>query len=149
MEYTPTTFMNRRICILSSWKPYWCMYMYFLVAQTVKNLPAMQEAQLQSQVGKIPWRREWLTTPIFLPGKFHGQRSMAGPWDRQESDTTEQLPLSLSHMCMCIYIVCIHTHTYTHTNCNHPHTTFKNLQSKKNCLVTRSRFPISLCLQVS
>ena len=116
MEYTPTTFMNRRICILSSWKPYWCMYMYFLVAQTVKNLPAMQETQVQSQVGKIPWRREWLTTPIFLPGEFHGQRSLAGPWDRQELDTTEQLPLSLSHMCVCIYIVCIHTHTHTHTH---------------------------------
>ena len=29
-----------------------------------------------SWVGKIPWRREWLPTPIFLPGKFHGQRSL-------------------------------------------------------------------------
>ena len=33
-------------------------------------------------VRKIPWRREWLPTPIFLPGEFHGQRSLAGysPW---------------------------------------------------------------------
>ena len=119
MEYTLTTFTNRRICTLSSWKPYWYMYIYSLVAQTVKNLPAMQETQVQSQVrfqvGKIRWRREWLTTPIFLPGEFHGQRSLAGysPWDSQESDTTEQLPLSLSHLFMCIYIVCIHTHTHT------------------------------------
>ena len=29
-------------------------------------------------VGKIPWRREWQPTPIFLPGKFHGQRSLVG-----------------------------------------------------------------------
>ena len=29
-------------------------------------------------VGKIPWRRAWQTTPVFLPGKFHGQRSLAG-----------------------------------------------------------------------
>ena len=29
-------------------------------------------------VGKIPWRREWQPTPVFLPGKFHGQRSLAG-----------------------------------------------------------------------
>ena len=29
-------------------------------------------------VGKIPWRREWLLTPVFLPGEFHGQRSLAG-----------------------------------------------------------------------
>ena len=32
--------------------------------------------------GKIPWRREWLPTPLFLPGEFHGQRSLVGysPW---------------------------------------------------------------------
>ena len=32
--------------------------------------------------GKIPWRREWLPTPVFLPGEFHGQRSLAvyNPW---------------------------------------------------------------------
>ena len=29
-------------------------------------------------VGKMPWRREWQPTPEFLPGKFHGQRSLAG-----------------------------------------------------------------------
>ena len=42
-------------------------------------------------VWKIPWRRKWQPTPVFLPGKFHGQRSLAGysPWGRKESDTTE------------------------------------------------------------
>ena len=39
-----------------------------LVAQLVKNLPAMWEAC----VGKIPWRRERLPTPVFWPGQFHG-----------------------------------------------------------------------------
>ena len=29
-------------------------------------------------VRKIPWRREWQPTPVFLPGEFHGQRSLAG-----------------------------------------------------------------------
>ena len=47
-----------------------------LVAQTVKNLPAMRETQVRSLVGKIPWRREWLPTPVFLPRKSHGQRSL-------------------------------------------------------------------------
>ena len=28
--------------------------------------------------GKIPWRKEWLPTPLFLPGEFHGQRNLAG-----------------------------------------------------------------------
>ena len=44
-------------------------------------------------VKKIPWRREWLPTPVFLPGEFHGQRRLSGysPRDRKESDMTEQL----------------------------------------------------------
>ena len=41
-------------------------------------------------VGKMPWRRKWPPTPVFLPGKSHGQRSLAGysPWVCNESDTT-------------------------------------------------------------
>ena len=44
-------------------------------------------------VQKILWRRKWQPTPVFLPGKFHGQRSLAGcrPWGRKESDTAEWL----------------------------------------------------------
>ena len=42
-------------------------------------------------VGKIPWRKKWLATPVFLPGKFNGQRSLAdySPWGK-ESDMTER-----------------------------------------------------------
>ena len=42
-------------------------------------------------VRKIPWSRKWQPTPIFLPGKFHGKRSLASynPWDHKESDMTE------------------------------------------------------------
>ena len=48
-------------------------------------------------VRKIPWRREWLLIPVFLPGEFHGQRSLVNysPWGHKESDTTERLTLSL------------------------------------------------------
>ena len=48
--------------------------------------------------GKIPWRRAWKPTPVFLPGKSHGQRSLAGdcPWGRKESDTNEQLNKKLA-----------------------------------------------------
>ena len=44
-------------------------------------------------VRKIPWRRAWQPTLVFLPGESHGQRSLAGysPWGRKESDTTERL----------------------------------------------------------
>ena len=59
----------------------------------IKNPPAMQETQVQSWVGKIPWRRKWQPTIVFLPGKSHGQRKLVGhsPWDRKESDSTEPL----------------------------------------------------------
>ena len=61
----------------------------------VKNLPAVQETS-DPWVGKIPWRRKWQTTPVFLPGEFHGQRNLAGysPWGCKESDMTEQLSLT-------------------------------------------------------
>ena len=44
-------------------------------------------------VGKLPWRRAWQPTPVFLPEESHGQRSPAGysPWGLKELDTTEQL----------------------------------------------------------
>ena len=42
-------------------------------------------------VGKMPWSRKWQPTPVFLPGKLHGQGSLAGcsPWGHKESDMTE------------------------------------------------------------
>ena len=42
-------------------------------------------------VGKIPWRREWQPTPVFLPGESYEQRTRVGysPWGLKESDTTE------------------------------------------------------------
>ena len=51
-------------------------------------------------VGKIPWRRKWQSTPVFLPGKAHGQRSLMGysPWGHKETDTTR------------------HMHTHTHVS---------------------------------
>ena len=58
------------------------------------NLPAMWETWVQSCVGKIPWRREWLLTPVFWPGEFHGSYS---PWCRKESDMTAWLSLSFSN----------------------------------------------------
>ena len=61
----------------------------------VKNLPAnagdTRDTVSFPGLGKIPWRREWLPTPVFLPGEFHGQRSLAGyvPWGCKKSDVTD------------------------------------------------------------
>ena len=48
------------------------------------------------------WRKQWHPTPVLLPGKSHGQRSLVGcsPWDRKESDTTEWLPFHFSVSCI-------------------------------------------------
>ena len=56
-----------------------------------------QETWVQSLVRKIPWRREWQPTTVFLPGELHGQKSQVGysPWGHKELDTTERLSLSL------------------------------------------------------
>ena len=57
----------------------------------VKNLPTMQETRVQSLGQEDPWRRKWQPTPVFLPGKSHGQRSLVGYslWHHKESDMTE------------------------------------------------------------
>ena len=43
----------------------------------VKDLPAMHRSRFSPWVRKIPWRRKWHPTPVFLPGELHGQRSLA------------------------------------------------------------------------
>ena len=73
------------------------------VAQAVKNLPAMQETRVQSLGREDPLEKK-LPTSVFLPGEFHGQRSLVGysPWGGKEVDTVE-CPLSLfhTHSCSC------------------------------------------------
>ena len=63
----------------------------------VNNPPAMQETQVQSLCWKIPWRRKWQPTPVFLLGEFLGQRILVGDTVHgvTEKDITEQLTLSL------------------------------------------------------
>ena len=61
------------------------------VAQTVKHLPTCGRPGFDTWFRKIPWRREWQPSPVFLPRESHGQRSLSGYslWGRKESDTTE------------------------------------------------------------
>ena len=59
-----------------------------LVAETVKNLPAMWETWFNPWVGKIPWRRAWPPTPLLLPGESQWTEE---PGRSQESDVTERL----------------------------------------------------------
>ena len=70
----------------------------YLVAETVKNLPAMQQRyRFDTWVRKVICRRKWLPSPVFLPGELLGQRSLVGysPWGCKEVSMTEQLTFSL------------------------------------------------------
>ena len=84
--------------------------MYMLLQHTVRSFPGGSAVKNQPAnagdvgfnpwVGKSPWRREWLPTLAFLPGEFHGQRSLVGysPWGCKESDKTEQQTLHLANI---------------------------------------------------
>ena len=65
-----------------------------------RTCPKCMRAGFDPWVGKIPCRRKWQTAPVFLPGKCHGQRSLAGyiPW---VTDSRTQLSVQ------------IHTHTHS------------------------------------
>ena len=98
------TYMCMYVCVYT----YVHIYIYIhtfiwasLMAQMVKNPPAMP--MCEAWVGKIPWRREWQPTQVFMPKEFHGQRNLAGysPSGCKNLNTTELL--SLSHMYTHIY----------------------------------------------
>ena len=61
------------------------------MAQMVKNLPTMQETQVPSLGQEDCLEKEWLSTPVFLPGESQGPGSLVGCrlWGRTELDTTE------------------------------------------------------------
>ena len=91
-------------CVFNMWTS--------LVTQTVKNRPAVQWFNpwiavtclqwpgFNPWIGNMPWRRKWQSIPVFLPGEFHGQRSLVGYslWGRKELDMTEQL----THTLQCV-----------------------------------------------
>ena len=64
-----------------------------LVAQLVKNRPAVQETQFNSSTGKIPWRRAWQPIPVLLPGKSPWTEEPGGlgriRWGHKDMDMTE------------------------------------------------------------
>ena len=62
----------------------------FPSSSVVKNLPAVQDTGFDPCIRKIPWGRKWHPTPVFLPEKSHGQRSLAGysAWGHRELGKT-------------------------------------------------------------
>ena len=62
-----------------------------MVKNPSANVKDARDAKFNPWVGKIPWRRQWQPTPVFLPGKSHGQRNLGrySPWGCRELDTAE------------------------------------------------------------
>ena len=89
----PSIFKIKRCCCLRCLQTYVCdiMSCFFCSPNTI-GLPCWLSGKefacqcrrpgLNPWIWKIPWRRKWQLTPVFLPGKFHGQRSLVGysPW---------------------------------------------------------------------
>ena len=65
--------------------------------------------------GKIPWRRDWLPTPVFLPGEFQWQRSLAGctPWGCKEFNMMERLTHCFTTVFTMLHIDKDKSQTYT------------------------------------
>ena len=84
VNHTCRSQQSQKECTLA-----WHAYMSWVMIETCGFDP---------WVAKIPWRRKWQPTPVFLPGEFHGQRSLVGysPCGSKESDTTE----AIEHSCM-------------------------------------------------
>ena len=61
--------------------------------ETTCQCRGYKRCRFEPWVSKVPWRRKWQPTPVFLPGESHGQRSLAGysPRGHKESDMTERL----------------------------------------------------------
>ena len=77
------------------------------MAQLVKNQPVILETTCNAGnvgiipgSGRSPWRRKWLHTPVFLPGKFQGQRSLAG-YGHGVTTVGHDLVTKPRHHCTC------------------------------------------------
>ena len=96
--HTPSPILNQFIFLDTNSLPYMICNFFFLLC----SLSSLSGKFILMKSKVIYWRRQWHPTPVLLPGKSHGWRSLGGysPWGRYEWDMTERLHfhLSLSHI---------------------------------------------------
>ena len=107
VDVLPRTFSQLGLQIAVTWD-FLGLFLSLHVGQAslVKNPTAVQEIWVWFLFGKIPWRREWLLTPVFLPGKPHGQRSQTGSVHGvAESDTTKHTHVHIGWPNLVMYVL--------------------------------------------
>ena len=74
-----------------SFAPAWASRVVLVVKNPPASIRRRYRCGFDPWVGKLPWRRPWQPTPVFLHGESHGQKSLRGysPWGCKESDMTE------------------------------------------------------------
>ena len=104
LSYEAVTFLRQKSFSLYDSKHFYSVFTFYVASLTISRFSggaSSKEPTCQCRrykrhgfdpwVGKLPWRRKWQPTPVFLPGKSHGQRSLAGcsPWGHEELDVIE------------------------------------------------------------
>ena len=104
---------------------YFWLAAYFFQASLVAcsagdtvQCPAVRRHRFDPCVGKIPQRRKWQPTPVFLPGGSHGQRSLrvCSPWGRKELDETEHVFLQALFLEFSVLLIYMDVDTGTALN---------------------------------
>ena len=115
----------------------------------------MQEMQVQSLGQEDPWRQKWQPAPVFLPGKFRGQRSLVGycPWDRKELNMTEHYYLLyniwlVSAVQWSESAICVHISPPSINSAATPSSPSRSPQSTDLSSRHYSRFPLQFCMAV-
>ena len=118
---TPSIILLERFYLNSSTDQWWwvssCAYWpsVYLLFGLLRWLSGKESAckcwihRFNPWVRKIPWRRKWQPTPIFLPGESHGQRSLVGysPWGCKESDRNKYTHMQTFFGEMSLWIPCL------------------------------------------
>ena len=99
--------------------------MVLVVKNLLANAGDVKRLWFDPWIRKIPWKRAWQPTPVFLPGKSLGWRNLVGysPRGRKESDTTKRLT---------------HTHTHTRTHTHHTSARSQVPLPKLQCLPSKN-----------
>ena len=98
VSLTSTKASEITLCLFSKNGRYWARCLLTPGGRHEHHMGACQRAASSA----LPWRRQWHPTPVPLPGKSHGRRSLVGcsPWGRKESDMTERLAFHFSLSCI-------------------------------------------------